>query len=104
MVSTSFFSRGRMTAEQLQQGTEFAWKHAYSMDRASGKRLRQTPARSPLALLTNLAYRRYAHGLHKFYNCDWILDMSPAKPRSQGSAGPPRTASDSGHRSMSSSP
>lgn len=76
------FQPRQMSVEQLQQGTELAWKHAYSLTSIC-KRLRQTPARSPLALLTNLAYRRYAHGLHKFYNCDWMLEMSPAKPKTE---------------------
>ncbi len=22
---------------------------------------------------TNLGYRHYAHNLHRFYNCDWII-------------------------------
>jgi hypothetical protein len=24
---------------------------------------------------TNLGYRFYAHNLHRFYNCDWILGL-----------------------------
>jgi hypothetical protein len=23
--------------------------------------------------ITNLGYRFYAHNLHRFYNCDWVL-------------------------------
>lgn len=74
------FQPRTMTAKQLQQGTEAAWKRAYSY-KSIFRRLRHTPARSPLTLLTNLGYRRYAHGLHKFYNCDWMLDIKPANPR-----------------------
>ena len=26
-----------------------------------------------VALLTNFGYRHYAHHLHRFYNCDWMV-------------------------------
>lgn len=74
------FQPRQMSVQQLQQGTELAWQRAYSWT-SIGTRLRQTPARWPLALLTNLAYRRYAYGLHKFYNCDWMTEMMPAGPK-----------------------
>jgi hypothetical protein len=35
-------------------------------------------------LITNLGYRFYAHRLHRFYNCDWMLDPradeAPSEP------------------------
>lgn len=79
------FQPQQMSLQELQQGTEFAWKRAYSWQ-SIAKRIRQTPARWPLALLTNLAYRRYAWGLNKFYNCDWMLGMVPAKLRAMPTA------------------
>ena len=30
----------------------------------------------PLALTVNLGYRFYAHNLHRFYTCDWPLQMA----------------------------
>jgi hypothetical protein len=32
----------------------------------------------PLALGANLGYRFYAHNLHRYYNCDWLINQ-PAK-------------------------
>jgi radical SAM superfamily enzyme YgiQ (UPF0313 family) len=61
-----------MSAEEVEQGSERAWKLAYSLS-GCAKRIRHTPVSLPLAVLTNLTYRRYAHNLHKFYTCDWGL-------------------------------
>ncbi len=74
------FQPRQMSPEQLQQGNEFAWKRAYSWT-SIARRMRQTPARWPLALLTNLAYRRYAWGLRKFYHCDWMFETDRATRR-----------------------
>ena len=72
-----------MSTTELQQGTEMAWKYAYSW-RGIARRLKASPASLPLALLTNLGYRYYAHRLHKFYTCDWILrSHKPPLNRSQ---------------------
>jgi hypothetical protein len=32
----------------------------------------------PLVLAANLTYRRYAHNLNRFYNCDWVLEREDA--------------------------
>jgi len=61
-----------MTPQELEQGTELAWKKAYSV-KGCFKRIRKTAAPLPLALITNYTYRHYAHNLNKFYTCDWGL-------------------------------
>ena len=69
--------RKQLTPEQYhvtrEQGTEQAWKYTYSY-RAIYQRLRRSPMPLPLVLAANLTYRRYAHNLHRFYNCDWMLE------------------------------
>jgi radical SAM superfamily enzyme YgiQ (UPF0313 family) len=70
------FQPKRMTVEQLQLGTERAWKIAYGW-RSIASRLRRSPAPLYVRLITNLGYRFYAHNLHRFYNCDWILGREP---------------------------
>ncbi|WP_254275726.1 radical SAM protein [Halomonas sp. 3H] len=67
------FRPARMSVEALQQGTEAAWKQAYSWS-GIARRLRRTAAPWHVAALTNLGYRRYAHNLHRFYTCDWLFD------------------------------
>jgi len=76
-----------MTVEELQRGIERAWRHAYSFP-SIAKRLRYTPAPIAVAISANLGYRFYAHNLHKFYNCDWIIQsrLSTALGQTQGSA------------------
>ena len=59
------FQPRHLTAQELEAGTERAWKYAYSWS-AMGSRLRSTAAPWPVALVTNLGYRRYAHRLHRF--------------------------------------
>jgi radical SAM superfamily enzyme YgiQ (UPF0313 family) len=66
------FQPARMTVQQLQEGTELAWKFAYSLSSIAA-RLRKSPAPPWVALTTNLGYRFYAHNLHRFYNCDWVI-------------------------------
>jgi radical SAM superfamily enzyme YgiQ (UPF0313 family) len=68
------FQPARMTVEQLQKGIETAWKHAYSVP-SMLKRLAASPSPLPVRIGTNLGYRFYAHNLHRFYNCDWILGL-----------------------------
>jgi hypothetical protein len=48
------------------------------------RRLRASPAPLAVAIAANLGYRHYAHHLHRFYNCDWILDsrLRPARAAS----------------------
>lgn len=68
----------QMSVEQLQQGTETAWKYAYSVS-SIARRLRSTAAPWYVALGTNIGYRHYAHNLHRFYTCDWMI--APSLPR-----------------------
>lgn len=70
------FHPAQMTVEQLQRGTEAAWKHAYSF-RSMASRLRATAAPWHVALMTNMGYRHYAHNLHRFYNCDLMINPLP---------------------------
>jgi len=72
------FRPAKLSIEQLQQGTEAAWKHAYSF-RAIARRIAHSPAPWPVKLGTNLGYRFYANNLSRFYNCDWIIGRAPAK-------------------------
>jgi len=66
------FQPAQMDTKQLQEGTELAWKYAYSWGNMA-RRLRHTAAPSHVALLTNLGYRHYAYHLHRFYNCDLMV-------------------------------
>jgi radical SAM superfamily enzyme YgiQ (UPF0313 family) len=66
------FQPAQMTVKQLQEGTERAWKYAYGWGNMA-RRLIHTAAPWHVALLTNLGYRHYAHHLHRFYNCDWMV-------------------------------
>src|SRR2546427_86353 len=66
------FRPARMSIKELQQGTEVAWKHAYSF-RSIARRIANSPAPWAVRLGTNLGYRFYAHNLSRFYNCDWII-------------------------------
>jgi radical SAM superfamily enzyme YgiQ (UPF0313 family) len=66
------FQPKKMSVRQLQDGTEAAWKHAYSA-RSILKRLAHSPAPWSVRLATNLGYRFYANHLGQFYNCDWII-------------------------------
>jgi len=73
------FRPARMTVDELQGGTEAAWKHAYSF-RSIARRIRRSPAPWAVRLGTNLGYRFYAHHLSRFYNCDWIIGASGTRP------------------------
>lgn len=66
------FQPAKLSIEELQQGTEAAWKHAYSF-RSIARRIAHSPAPWPVRLGTNLGYRFYANNLSRFYNCDWII-------------------------------
>jgi len=70
------FQPAKMSMDELQRGTEQAWRYAYSW-RAIARRLRQSPAPWHVAAMTNWGYRYYAHRLHRFYNCDWIVSARP---------------------------
>ncbi|NJK92631.1 MAG: B12-binding domain-containing radical SAM protein [Blastochloris sp.] len=75
------FRPSDMTPEELELGTEIAWKMTYSLAN-SFRRLRRTAAPLPIAIGTNLAYRHYAHNLKKFYTCDWGL-AQPLLPKTE---------------------
>ncbi len=62
----------RMSPERLLHGTEWAWKQTYSY-RSIAKRLLGARIQLPLALAANLGYRFYAHRLHRYYYCDWMM-------------------------------
>jgi radical SAM superfamily enzyme YgiQ (UPF0313 family) len=66
------FQPARMSVQALQEGTELAWRAAYSVG-SIARRLRGSPAPPWIALTANLGYRHYARNLHRFYNCDWII-------------------------------
>ncbi len=74
------FRPAKLSIQELQEGTELAWKHAYSF-RSIARRIRHSPAPWPVKLGTNLGYRFYAHNLSRFYNCDWIIGRAPARPQ-----------------------
>ena len=70
------FQPKHMSVQQLQDGIEAAWKHAYSWN-SIWRRLRHSPAPWPVRIGTNLGYRFYANNLSRFYNCDWIIGRVP---------------------------
>ncbi len=70
------FQPRHMSVEELTNGIESAWKHAYSYS-SIWKRIRSSPAPWPVRLGTNLGYRFYANNLSRFYNCDWIIGRVP---------------------------
>ena len=76
------FQPAKLSIEELQQGTEAAWKHAYSV-RSIARRIAHSPASWPVKLGTNLGYRFYAHHLSRFYNCDWIIGRVPRNSPAQ---------------------
>jgi radical SAM superfamily enzyme YgiQ (UPF0313 family) len=67
----------RMTPEELQQGTERAWKMTYSYSNIF-RRLAGSRVQLPIAIPTNLGYRFYAHHLNRYYTCDWSLPSAKA--------------------------
>jgi radical SAM superfamily enzyme YgiQ (UPF0313 family) len=73
------FRPAKMSVQELQQGIETAWKHAYSF-RSIARRISHSPAPWPVKIGTNLGYRFYAHNLSRFYNCDWIIGRAPSRP------------------------
>ena len=83
------FRPARMDVRELEQGTQAAWKHAYSF-RSMARRIRHSPAPWPVKLGTNLGYRFYAHHMSRFYNCDWMIGRAPV--RSGPASTPPALA------------
>ncbi len=66
------FEPAQMSVEELQRGVETAWRFAYSAQ-SIGRRMLASPSPWPVRIGANLAYRFYAHNLHRFYNCDWVI-------------------------------
>ena len=66
------FQPAQMGVEELQRGIETAWRFAYSAP-SIGRRILASPSPWPVRIGANLAYRFYAHNLHRFYNCDWVI-------------------------------
>jgi radical SAM superfamily enzyme YgiQ (UPF0313 family) len=89
------FRPAKMSVQELQQGIEKAWKHAYSV-RSIARRISHSPAPWPVKLGTNLGYRFYAHNLSRFYNCDWIIGRAPSR-QDIHTAEPPALAASSRH-------
>ncbi|PWU09154.1 MAG: B12-binding domain-containing radical SAM protein [Verrucomicrobia bacterium] len=86
------FRPAKLSVEELQFGTEAAWKHAYSF-RSIARRIVHSPAPWPVKLGTNLGYRFYAHHLSSFYNCDWMIGRAPGGlPRPEVASELPLTA------------
>jgi radical SAM superfamily enzyme YgiQ (UPF0313 family) len=88
------FRPAKLSIQELQEGTEAAWKHAYSF-RSIARRIRHSPAAWPVKLGTNLGYRFYAHNLSRFYNCDWIIGRAPCRPQIQAAEFPALATSSS---------
>ena len=70
-----FEPRG-MTPAELYAGHEAAWRHAYSAG-SMARRFLGSRIQAPVWWLANFGYRFYAHHLHDFYNCDWIVGQRP---------------------------
>ena len=69
-----------MSVQQVYDGHEQAWKQTYSW-RSMAKRLLGSRIQVPVWVIANLGYRFYAHHLHDFYNCDWMIgQQSTRKP------------------------
>jgi radical SAM superfamily enzyme YgiQ (UPF0313 family) len=66
------FQPAGMSVQQLQEGTERAWRHVYTLP-SIARRMKHSPASKWVALSANLGYRHYARNLERFYNCDWII-------------------------------
>jgi radical SAM superfamily enzyme YgiQ (UPF0313 family) len=86
------FAPRLLTPAQLYAGHERAWRYAYSMG-SMARRFLGSRIQIPVWWLANLGYRFYAHHLHDFYNCDWIVgqraDLRSPRPlgwRREGAA------------------
>ena len=74
------FQPKQMTPQQLYEGHEKAWKHAYSYT-AMAQRFWGSRIQPGVWWVANMGYRFYSHHLHDFYNCDWIIgQLEPQKP------------------------
>ena len=86
------FQPKRMSVAELQAGTERAWRLAYGW-RSIWTRLRSSPAPLHVRVGTNLGYRFYARNLHRFYNCDWMIESTRTAPPPDSGAVVPLTIS-----------
>ncbi|HSH09487.1 MAG TPA: radical SAM protein [Oceanipulchritudo sp.] len=66
------FQPDNLSPQEVEAGTERAWKLAYSL-KGCLKRLARTASPLHVALVTNWTYRYYAHHLQQYYTCDWGL-------------------------------
>ncbi len=78
------FQPAQMSVAELYAGHEQAWKYAYAWGNIA-KRFLGARIQVPVWTVANLGYRFYAHHLHDFYNCDWIIGQqaTPARPAPQ---------------------
>lgn len=70
------FRPAQMSVAELQDGHERAWKYAYRW-RSMARRIAGSRIQVPISIAANLGYRFYAHHLHQFYNCDWVVGQRP---------------------------
>ena len=68
-----------MTVAELTEGHERAWKQVYRWS-SIARRLWSAGNFSPLTISANVGYRFYAHNLHRFYTCDWHLNVALPNP------------------------
>jgi radical SAM superfamily enzyme YgiQ (UPF0313 family) len=83
------FRPSHMTPAELEQGHERAWKDAYRYG-SIARRLLRSRVQPHVTLAANLGYRFYAHNLHRFYNCDWIIGSAVAKASARSRRSAPR--------------
>lgn len=76
------FRPAQMSVEELQLGVEEAWKYTYRIP-SIFQRLRASPAPWTVSIAANVSYRFYAHNLHRFYNCDWVIGREPVAAEPQ---------------------
>lgn len=70
----------RTTVQELQEGHEAAWRHAYRYG-SIARRLARSRIQLPVVLAANLGYRFYARNLHRYYTCDWFVGQSLPRAR-----------------------
>jgi radical SAM superfamily enzyme YgiQ (UPF0313 family) len=73
------FQPAQMSVQALYAGHEQAWKYTYAWSNIA-RRFWGARIQIPVWLVTNLGYRFYAHHLHDFYNCDWMIGQQGAMP------------------------
>jgi radical SAM superfamily enzyme YgiQ (UPF0313 family) len=71
------YQPARMTPDELQRGTERAWKKTYSYG-GIARRLAGARVQLGISIPANLGYRFYAHHLNRYYTCDWSLPAGRA--------------------------